>query len=88
MGVWRAVVFVVPGREAQDRVKEAIIMATIITNNQVLRLTDPRTTGSLFTLMASRTVNAHRYGGTMTYSALWRRDAISLAQTGALYRTV
>lgn len=63
-------------------------MTTVITNAQVYRMTDPRTAGSLFTLLASRTTNAHRYGGTMTYSALWRRDAISLAQTGALYRTV
>ena len=63
-------------------------MGTMITNAQAMRLTDPRTTGSLFTLMASRVTQAHRYGGTMTYSALWRRDAISLAQTGSLYRTV
>jgi hypothetical protein len=62
-------------------------MGTIITNAQALRLTDPRTTGSLFTLMASRLTNAHRYGGTMTYSALWTKDAKAIIQTGGTYRS-
>lgn len=62
-------------------------MANVITNAQVLRMTDPRTPRGLFTVMASRTVNAHSYGGTMTYSALWRKDAKAIIQTGGTYRS-